>query len=94
MLTLRLDPDCPACRSIERQTVASHLAHRTRWLDEPEAKHAHTLVDSDEVVRGHEAMSRRIDELAALREMADRYPSDLCFDYGEDEYPRTDRRPA
>lgn len=82
MLTFRVTEDCTRCRSLARQMAQNHLAHKVvRVPSEDET--AHSLLDGAQVVRGHQAIQKRVESLLVRRRQWQRYPSDLCFDYGD-----------
>jgi hypothetical protein len=89
MLTLYIDPQCEDCRRLRKRLVESHLAHVVEPVDHPRrgVQEAHTLLDDDEAVRGHEAIQARIDGRWNLLMRTRRYQSDLCHDYGDEGDP-------
>lgn len=85
MFTLHIDTDCPRCGELAETLRREHLAHAVHEADASEDPGPHSLVDDGEVVREHEAMQRRIGQRTDLLRKTQRYPSDLCFLYPDDE---------
>lgn len=84
MLTLRVTEDCTRCRSLAGEMARNHLAHKVLRVAS-EDKSAHSLLDGSEKIQGHEAIEARIQWLLGQRRRWQRYPSDLCFDYGNEQ---------
>ena len=85
MLTLHADPDCRACRRLVEKLGGLPLAHRIDESDSGRAEAAHTLDDGDQRVCGHEQIERRIDETWEQLQRSQRYQSDLCLHYPDED---------
>jgi predicted DCC family thiol-disulfide oxidoreductase YuxK len=84
MLTLYPDEDCSRCRALAARLKEEHLAHRIQPAEGSDAP-AHSLRDGDGLATGHPQIEAKVDERARLQQLAQRYPSDLCFDYGDED---------
>ena len=84
MLTIYCATGCPECRRIAERLDELSLAH---CMDEfaPDAAQAHTLLDDEEVVRGHAAMADRVEARIRLRERMQHHQTDACLAYGDED---------
>jgi len=87
VITLYASRDCPDCRLAAERLEELVLAHDVVHADRTADREAHTLQDNGDTVRGHDAISSRLEELAEHMKQSRRYQSDVCHDYGDDVEP-------
>lgn len=83
MITLYASRNCADCRRAAERLEELVLAHEAVYADGTPDGEAHTLQDDGDTVRGHNAISRRLEELAEHMKQSRRYQSDVCHDYGD-----------
>lgn len=84
MILLHEAKGCGRCRDARLLLDELMLAHQAT-VEDTDSDIAHTLEDEGRTYHGHGAVEEHLEELRKLRSRWGRYPSDLCFDYGDDD---------
>ncbi len=80
MIELHVKVGCPGCRRLERRLAETAWAYQVITHDTELGRTplAHAMVDSGEVIRGHDAVDRHIDEMDEFAKQWQSSQSDLC----------------